>query len=137
MEGSRERGLGGDPLVAQPRQPAQQHVDLDLGAFGEPRSTLETPPAQQTLENGRSDAAQHEASAQALRVVSADLDLAVGADRGHLGVGAQFGPGTPGGALQLGADAAHSADGNIPVPGAAADHVVEEAAVLSQARVVR
>ena len=34
VEGPGEGGTGVDPLVAQPRQPGQEHVDLELRALG-------------------------------------------------------------------------------------------------------
>ena len=93
-------------------------------------------PPRSRVEHGRPDAAQHEAAAQRLGRSAADLDLAVGADRDDLGVGAQLGPGIPRRPLELAADASHAADRHVPVPGSAADHVVQEAAVLAQARIV-
>ena len=69
-------------------------------------------------------------------MLPADLHLAVGGDRDDVGVGAQLRSGIAGRSLELGADAPHAADRHVPVARAAADHVVQEAAVLAQALVV-
>ena len=50
---------------------------------------------------------------------------------------AQLGARAAGAARQLAGQRAHPADGHVPVAGAVADHVVEEAAVLAQVGVVR
>ena len=135
VEGSAEGRLGADGGVVEPGEPAQQHVDLDLGAFGRGvRGRVPAARADEGGEHGGSDAAQHEAPAERRCVV--DRHLAVGRDRGDLGAGAQVGSGIPCRSFQLRGDAAHAAHGHVPVPGSAADHVVEEAAILAEARLV-
>ena len=49
--------------VVQPGEPAQQHVDLDLGAFraGRPPRRRRSAGGEQVGEDGRADGAQHEA----------------------------------------------------------------------------
>ena len=60
-----------------------------------------------------------------------------GLDRDDLGAAAQLGAGAARGRLQRAGHGAHAADRHVPVAGAVADHVVEEAAVLAQVGVVR
>jgi hypothetical protein len=45
--------------------------------------------------------------------------------------------GAPGNRGQLGGERAHASNRHIPAPGPASDHVIEEAAVLPQKRIVR
>ena len=56
---------------------------------------------------------------------------------GHdLGVGPQRRPGAPRGGREAIRHRAHPADGHVPAAGSVADHVVEEAPVLTQLRIV-
>ena len=97
-------------------------------------------PAQAVEHRGR-DVGQHVAAdgdvLAAARVGEAHRD-AVGArlDRGDLGAAAQLAPAAARRRLERGGDRAHAADGHVPVAGAVADDVVEEAAVLAQVGVV-
>ena len=63
-------------------------------------------------------------------------DLAAGVDRDDLGAGHQLGAGGDRRRGQPVGDRAHAADRHVPVAGAAADEVVEEADVLGQGRPV-
>ena len=130
---------GATAVVAQAGEPAQQHVDLDLRALGRRSATPSAPLPPAASSRARTAGPTPLSTRRprsGLRTLAADRHLAVGGDRGHLGVGAQVGPGLPSRALELGADAAHAADRDVPVAGAAADHVVQEAAVLAQTLVV-
>ena len=60
----------------------------------------------------------------------------VGADRHDRRVDAELGAGLLGGVGQRLGERAHPADGNVPAARAVTDHVVEEASVLTQLRVV-
>ena len=62
--------------------------------------------------------------------------LTVGVDPHDLRADAQLGSGLDGGTRQGPTEGAHPAHRHVPVPGAVADHVVEEAAVLAQLRIV-
>jgi hypothetical protein len=119
--------------VPQPGETPQQHVDLQLRALRRRgRGTL----AQQSGQDLRGRAAQD--------LAGADLPLGVARPEGHLGgvpvrrhrrhltAGEEFGAGRTGRVGQRGGERTHAAHGDIPVPGSAADHVVQEAAVLTQ-----
>ena len=129
---------GATSVVAQARQPAKQHVDLELRALGGFRDALAAAAAggEEAIQHSRTDPAQHQASSHGLRMLTADPHLAVGSDRDDVGVGAKVRPGIPGRSFELGAHAPHPADRNVPVARAAADHVVQEASVLPQTLVV-
>ena len=79
VEGAGERGLGRDAVVAQSRQSPQEHVDLDLRALGRLRvlRVAGSRSLEQPVEDGRADAAEHEAAAERLGADPADLHLAV------------------------------------------------------------
>ena len=117
VERARERGLGRDAVVAQPREPAQQHVDLDLRALGRLAALgVAAPPASsRRVEHGRTDAAQHEPSAQRLGASPPIGTSPSGLIAVDLGVGAQLGAGIARRALELGAHASHAADRHVPV----------------------
>ena len=131
VEGARERLARVDVRVAQPRQPRQQQVELQLRPLGR---GLGVGLAEQPREHGGRDVGEDVPGA---RRAAVPADLAVRVDRGHLGAAADLGAGLAGGPLQRGRHRAHAADRHVPVAVAVADHVVEEAAVLAQRRVVR
>ena len=87
VERAGERGLGRDAVVAQPREPPQQHVDLDLRALGRSASAAA---AAARASSRASTAGPTPLSTSRPRSVLGGrppiVDLAVGADRGHLGV---------------------------------------------------
>ena len=120
--------------VAEPRQPAQHHVDLELAALGPGPDRFV---AEERVEH--SGCGVHEDVAGGHRVLTA---LVVGPD--HLGTvrtrvhGADRCPRQEfctAGAGSVGErvdDRTHPTDGHIPVSRPAADHVVEETAVLHE-----
>ena len=61
---------------------------------------------------------------------------AIARDGHDLGVGPQRRPGAPRGGREAIRHRAHPADGHVPAAGSVADHVVEEAPVLTQLRIV-
>ena len=65
------------------------------------------------------------------------VDLAVGGDAGDLGAGDDLRARLERGPPERAADGAHAADRDVPVPGAAADDVVQEAAVRRERLVDR
>ncbi len=135
MEGAAERLLRGDGVIAKPGQPAQHQVDLHLGAAGQFGCRL----AEQPRQHGRADIGQDEPGLQAVfgRVArrAPVAHLAVGGDRRNLRPGDDLGAVPASGRLQCAGDCSHSTDRNVPLAGAAAEQVVEQADVLGQRRV--
>ena len=90
---------GSTARVAQPRQPREQHVDLQLRALG--RAAAGARLAEQPVEHRGRDVGEHvrRGAARAPPVGQAHLGaVAVGLDRGHLGAAAQLGARRAGGA---------------------------------------
>ncbi len=137
VEGAGECLAGVDGAVAQPGQAPEQHVHLELGALGGGRGCLAGEVGQfpgggvdQDVPGGGDAFAVSRAvgdlggtavRVDPYRLMPGDEDRARLACRRGQGVG----------------EGAHAADGDVPGAGAAADHVVEEAAVLLERRVVR
>ncbi len=125
--------------VAEPRQPAQHHVDLELAALWPLPCRFAT---QERVEH--TGCCVHEDVAGGHRVLTAVV--ACPRDVGSVGARADgldrcprqelrtTGAGCLGERID---DRAHATDGHIPVSRPAADHVVEEAAVLHERRVMR
>ena len=67
VERAGKRLLGCDVVVAQPGQPPQHHVDLDLRTLGQRRRLF----PQQAGQDRRGDAGQHEPAADQVLVVAA------------------------------------------------------------------
>ena len=110
----------------------EQHVELELRALG---GRLGLRLAEQPREHGRARPRPARARPPPSRRPSGPrrsgsiaVDLVAGAD---LGARLQRG------ARERVGERAHAADGHVPVALAVADHVVEEAAVLAQRRLVR
>ncbi|CAM5697193.1 hypothetical protein SFUMM280S_08810 [Streptomyces fumanus] len=136
VEGAGERLPGVHLGVAQRGQPGQQHVDLELGALGGGGRRA----AGQLRQRPRGGADQDvPGGGGALAVGGAVGDLGgppVGVDPYRLVAGGEHGTGRPGGGGQRVGERAHPADRHVPGAGAAADDVVQEAAVLEQGGVV-
>ena len=136
VEGPGERGRGVDPLVAQPRQPRQQHVDLELRPLGCRLGVHRrgTGRGEQLVEEGGRDPDRTVAPCALRRRLSRRRARHVTSPSGstattsapvhHLGPGGDGGTGEPVG------DGAHAPDRDVPVAGPPADEVVEEADVL-------
>ncbi len=134
MEGPGERVLRRHGRVAQPREPPQQHVDLELRALGPVRDGS----SEQRVEHRRRAARDHVAAGD-VAVGDADAD----APRPSASIALTSAP------VASSAPAADAQRASSPVsapipptgtshaPGPVADHVVEEAAVLAQVGVVR
>jgi hypothetical protein len=113
---------------AQPRQPGEHHVHLQLRARG-PRTGLGSG---QLRQHGRRGAAHHDVGVDgevAALVVGPVHGDAVGppVDAGDRGPGDEFGARTAGGGRHRPGDRAHPADRHPPAAGAVADDVVQEA----------
>ena len=133
--------------AAQLGQTRQEHVELELRALGlgrpgagcgstpgrgATRSTVE-----QSLQHGRGAVREHVPGGDPLPVGERHLGVNTIARDGHdLGVGPQRRPGAPRGGREAIRHRAHPADGHVPAAGSVADHVVEEAPVLTQLRIV-
>jgi hypothetical protein len=79
VEGAGESGLRRDVRVVQAGQPPQQHIDLELGAFGcVGRGVRCGVGREQALEHRRPDSAQHEPAVHGARLRASGLDDAVG-----------------------------------------------------------
>ena len=140
VEGAEEGVRGIDGGVAQSREPREQQVDLELCALRR-RRTIRLQAAQ-AIERRRRDVGQnvlaHRDALAAARVAPAHRHaVGGGLDRDDLGAAAQLGAGAARGRLQRAGHRAHPAHRHVPIAGAVADHVVEEAAVLAQVGVVR
>ncbi len=139
VEGAAERLARIHRGVPQPGQPPQQHVDLELCPFGGGQRRLL---AEQFGQGPRRGVDEHGAADDPpLTGRGAEGHLgrctAVGVDPQHLVPGGELRPGRPRGLGQGVRQRAHAADRDVPVAGAAADHVVQEAAVLDERGVVR
>lgn len=136
MERAGERLARVDGRVPQLRQPRQEHIDLELRALGRSRRLV----ADERGECLRGRIDEHvpgaHAARAALRLVRHLGAAPVGLHAGHLVPGDEFGAGHAGGGGEGVGEGAHAADGHVPVTGPVADHVVEEAAVLLEGRVV-
>ena len=97
---------------------------------------------QQPVEHGRRDVGQHVAADGDALVAAASAQRTATPSRpGSIAVTSapqrSSAPAARAAALERAGDRAHAADRHVPVAGAVADHVVEEAAVLAQVGVVR
>ena len=125
----------------QARQPAEEEVDLQLGADRLRRLVAFL--AEEAPQDPGGNVGEHEAGTQRLRLrVAADphVDLGVtltAPDRGDLGVHGQFRACLGGDGRERVGDRAHPADRHPPLARPVADDVVEEAAVLDERRVVQ
>ncbi|CAO0833571.1 hypothetical protein SMICM17S_13273 [Streptomyces microflavus] len=130
-------GLPGvDGPVPEAREPGEQHVHLELGALGGRRWGV-TQEGGERLRGGVDEHAAGGHDVFAVRCAHGDLGMgAVGLDPGRLVPYADLGARRPGGLGEGVGEGAHAADGDVPVTGSAADHVVEEAPVLEQRGVV-
>ena len=92
---------------------------------------------EQALEHGWGDVGEHGRGGDVLLdTVEPVAHVPLARDAEHLGAGDELGAGLARGAGELAGHRAHAADRDIPVAGAAADHVVEEAAVRVERGVV-
>lgn len=133
MERSGERLFSCDGLVAQPGQPAQHHIDLDLRPGGRSGRHF----AQQTGQYRGGDSGQHElAPNHMLGTHIAVMHRAVWGDGENVGIGRDFGTRTGRSGGQTRGHRAHAANGNVPVAGAPTEHVVQETDVLPQRFVI-
>ena len=139
MEGAGERLRRVVP-AAQPGQPREQEVDLELRA----RRAWSSRPAPRRAGSAAPTARRWTARGRPRRCACASPScqvtsaaVGVGSDRADAGAGEDLGAARGGRAQQRGGDRAHAADGHPPLAGAVADQVVEEAAVLHQRRVVQ
>ena len=127
VERPRERLLGAHSRNAG--QALQQHVDLELRAFG-PFGRL----AQQFAQDSRGDAGEHMPGRVRPFVRAAHFGRApVGLDRDRLGARHELRAGARRRSGKRARQRAHASDRHVPGP---SDHVVEEAAVLPQQRIV-
>ncbi len=123
--------------VAQSRQPAQHHVDLQLGALGRGfRRGAEQPCQRRGRGVHQHPARRHRRLAVGVPVRHLGVAAPVARDRGDLVPGPDLRAGRQRRPGQRVRHRAHPADRDVPVARAVADHVVEEAAVLPERGVV-
>ena len=131
---------GSTALVAQPRQPGQQHVDLELGALGRRLGRRPAPAPAAASSRLRTAGAQPATSTVARARCAAlgrrQVTSPVGVDRRRprRRCSDRRAGRRPPLRASPSVTRAHAADGHVPVAGAAADEVVEEADVLAQVR---
>ena len=129
-------------LVAQPRQPGQQHVDLQLRALGrrlgvDRRGTGRASSWLRTVGATPDSTVAPARAAQALPLPPArQVTSPPGSTATTSAPVTSSAPGGDRGTGQPVGDGAHAADRHVPVAGPAADEVVEEADVLGQGRPV-
>ncbi len=132
MQSAGEGGLRVEP-GAQGRQPAQDEIDLGLAPLGRRRFLIE-----HAGERARCRVDQHPRRPHppAVGEVYGRAAAGLGQHRHDLGAGEQARPRRPGHPLELGRHLTHAAHGDPPLAGAAADHVVQEAAILAQTLII-
>ena len=139
MKRAGERVLGAHVRIAQPWQSCEQQVELQLRALGpgDLRDAVAEDPGREVVEQRRRDRREHMPGAVCPPVGGADLGgAAVGVDRQHWRARSKLRARLGRDPYQLPGERAHPADRDVPAAGAAADHVVQKATVLHQARVV-
>ena len=133
MEGPGEcRRRRGRP-VAESRQPVEQQVDLELRPAGV-RLAGDRRPVEERVEHlRRARGIEHRTAEGAARRLDGPV---AGIDAGDLDARSDLGSRRGRRLVERTRHRAHPADRDVPVAGSAADHVVQEADVLAQGRIV-
>lgn len=136
VEGPGERLARVDVLVAEPRKPREQHVHLELGALGRGGRCVAGQRGQFLGRGVHQDVPRGDGALDVGRPVGDLGGPSVRRDPPRLVTGGDHGTRRARGRGQRVRERAHAADRHVPGSRTAADHVVEEAPVLTEGGVV-